>query len=74
MRLLDKIKAFHKNEDGAQVSTEVIILLAVGAGIAVALGIFAKIRLGDMKGKVDSQLQGFENFESDSSGDISGGE
>lgn len=63
MRLLDKIKAFHKNEEGAQVSTEVIILLAVGAGIAVALGIFARSRMADMEQRVNTQMQGFENFE-----------
>lgn len=58
----EKLKAFHKDEEGAQVSTEVIILLAVGAGIAVALGIFAKNRMSAMETEVENQLQEFDNF------------
>ncbi len=67
-KIKEKIKAFHKDESGAQVSTEVIILLAVGAGIAVALGIFAKNRMSDMETEVQNQLQEFDNFKKEGSG------
>lgn len=60
-KIKEKVKSFHNNENGAQVSTEVIILLSVGAAVAIGIGVFAKMRMDSMEDHIDSQLQEFQN-------------
>ena len=61
-KVKDKVMKFHKDEEAALLSTEAIILIAVGGAVAVGIGIFATRKTNEMSEAVDSQLQNFNDF------------
>ena len=62
-RIKEFFKKFHKNESGAIISTEVIIFICIGLGVALVVGLIVNANINKTDEGVTNVMNQLDDFQ-----------